>query len=107
MKIRTVIRKSIATLMLLPILFSSVPFATIARAEESTAMTEVSYSLDWEDYIGDIETFVYGLITNELDFTYDAFPACVELINGDSVYGIGYTDYTECYATDDEDKYCR
>ncbi len=106
MKIRTVIRRSIATLLLLSVLFSSVPFATIASAEKSLTMTEVSYSLDWEDYFGDIETFVYGLVTNELDFTYDAFPASVELINGDSVYGIGYTDYSECYTTDDENKYC-
>ena len=57
---------------------------------------------NYEDYIGDIETFVYGLIINQLEYFYDVFPACVELSDTQCVYGLGYTDYAECYTDEDE-----
>lgn len=62
----------------------------------------VGLSTDWEDYYGDFETFVYGLLANELKYKYDVFPAYVELQDGTLVYGIGYTDYSECYTNEDE-----
>ena len=65
-----------------------------------------SFSDNWEDYVGDFETFVYGLIINDLQYGYDVFPAYVELGNGYSVSGIGYTDFSECYASEDEKEYC-
>lgn len=59
-------------------------------------------SYDPEDYIGDLETFVYGLLINELRYIYDVFPACVQLSDSYYVYGLAYTDYSECYTNDDE-----
>ena len=57
---------------------------------------------DWEDYIGDYETIVYGLLTNQLEYKYDVFPAYVELSNGTPVFGLAYTDYSECYTDSTE-----
>ena len=65
---------------------------------------DAGLSLNWEDYIGDFETFVYGLLVNELKYKYDVFSAYVKLEDGISVYGIGYTDYSECYTNEDESK---
>lgn len=62
---------------------------------------EIMLSEDWQDYEDDFETFVYGLIINQLSYKYDVFPASVELSNGVSVSGIAYTDYSECYTNDD------
>ncbi len=57
----------------------------------------VNLAYEVEDYVGDLETFVYGLIVNELGYGYDVFPAYVELSDGSEIYGIGYSDYSECY----------
>ena len=62
--------------------------------------TKMSY--DYKDYIGDLETFVYGLLITKLEYIYDVFPAYVQLSSGHLVYGLGYTDYTECYTNEDE-----
>ncbi len=61
---------------------------------------------NWEDYIGDFETFVYGLLINDLRYGYEVFPAYVELESGDTVSGIAYTDFSECYSNDDETEKC-
>ena len=60
----------------------------------------------WEDYYGDIETFVYGLIINQLEYSFDVFPACVDLSDGNTVYGIAYTDYSSCYSNEDNSFCC-
>ena len=39
-------------------------------------------SSNWEDYVGDYETFGYGLLANELKYAYDVFSAYVQLENG-------------------------
>lgn len=57
---------------------------------------------DWKDYVGDLETFVYGLLTIKLEYIYDVFPAYIQLSSGYFVYGLGYTDYSECYTDEDE-----
>ena len=106
-----VIRRLITIFLLIAVLFTSVPLRAVAWAESSSETSNMSpqkvfYSEDWHDYVGDLETFVYGLIVNEINYTHDTFAASVELLDGNSVYGIGYTDYSECYATDDESKYC-
>ena len=63
-------------------------------------------SADWEQYVGDLETFVYGLIINQLEYKYNVFPAEVELLEGDQILGLAYTDYSECFASEDETHYC-
>lgn len=59
-------------------------------------------STNWEDYVGDIETFVYGLLAYQLEDRYDVFPAYVELSDGTGIYGLAYSDYSECYSNEDE-----
>jgi hypothetical protein len=59
-------------------------------------------SYDPEDYVGDLETFVYGLLITKLEYIYDVFPAYIQLSSGYFVYGLAYTDYSECYTTEDE-----
>lgn len=58
-------------------------------------------SENWEDYYGDVETFIYGLLSNEMGCIYDVFPAYVELSDGTTISGIGYTDYQDCYVNDE------
>ena len=62
----------------------------------------LTLSANWEDYVGDVETFVYGLLTYQLESCYDVFPAYVELSDGTEIYGLAYSDYSECYTTEDE-----
>lgn len=61
-------------------------------------------STNWEDYIGDIETLVYGLMVNELKMSYDVFPASVFLADGTEISGIGFTDYSEGYENEEEEE---
>ena len=68
-----------------------------ANTEEIVLLSD-----NWEDYLGDIKTFVYGLICNELSYKYDVFPAYVKLDSGYEVYGIAYTDYSEGYTNEGE-----
>ena len=79
--------------------------AAVETIIENTQGTKV-LSTRWEDYVGDPETFIYGLIINQLRYKYDVFPASIDLSNGTTVYGIAYTDYTECYVSDDESVCC-
>lgn len=73
--------------------------------DETTAnMLPLSYS--WEDYQGNVETFAYGILANDMQYVYDVFPANVTLENGDIITGMGYTDYSVGYVTDDETKSC-
>lgn len=73
-----------------------------AIIEELQAEIE-DFSVNWEDYIGDTETFVYGLLTNQLEYQYNVFPGYVELSDGTMVYGLAYSDYSECYTDEDEE----
>ena len=54
------------------------------------------------EYVGDIETFVYGLIIQQLEYAYYTFPAYITLSTDDSVYGIAYTSFNEAFI--DEEK---
>lgn len=67
---------------------------------EENYQPDKSLSTNWEDYKGDLETFVYGLIIDQLKHRYDVFPASTTLSTGEDVYGIAYTDYEKCYANE-------
>ncbi len=83
---------------------------TQTETEDETTVEEIEQlgesffllSSSHEDYIGDIETFVYGLLTHTLSYSYDVFPATVQLSDGYSVCGLAFTDYSEAYTDDDE-----
>lgn len=60
----------------------------------------------WKEYLGDVETFVDALVTNQIGYFYDVFPAYVRLSNGTEISGIAYSDYSKCYVNDDETKGC-
>ncbi len=74
--------------------------ANTEKIEKTGSIVKLSY--EWEDYVCNLETFVYGLIVNELGYGYDVFPAYTLLSDDTEVYGIAYTDYSECYVSDDE-----
>ena len=65
--------------------------------------TYISY--DYKDYIGEIETIAYGLMIRQLKLFYDVFPGYIELVSGDYVYGLCYTDNSELYTNEDESQY--
>lgn len=69
--------------------------------DEGKKPTPITVSYSWEDYVGDVDTLVYGLIASEYELFYDVFAAEVELSDGTKVYGIGYTDYADYYAKED------
>lgn len=64
--------------------------------------SELLMSDNWEDYVGYLDVFVYGLIATDLANNFDVFPAEVVLEDGREICGIAYTDYTECYTDDAE-----
>lgn len=61
----------------------------------------VNISYDWVDYVGDIDTVVYGLIGNQYELFYNVFHAVIELPDGTNVYGLGYSDFSDFYEGDD------
>lgn len=58
----------------------------------------------WYEYETDTETFVYGLVVNELSVYYDVYSAVITLSSGEEVYGIGFTDYSEAFELEDGSK---
>ena len=54
-------------------------------------------SYDWHDHVGNLDTFVYGLLMNEYQLAYKTFNAVIVLPDETEVFGIGYTDYSEYY----------
>lgn len=75
---------------------------TSALREDAEEQKEaVKISFDPNDYAGDIDAFVYGLIVSEYELCYNVFSAAAELPDGEMVYGIAYTDYAERYDSDD------
>lgn len=80
----------------------------LPRIEQSTTFDNQegsTESYNWEDYIGDLETFVYGLVIQELRETSCTFPGTITLSDGYIVSGIGYTDYSEGYYDISGNKY--
>ena len=63
----------------------------------NNTIRRIGYSYDYRDYVGDIETFVYGLIIQQLQTQYYTFASYIELEPGIYVSGLAYTDYEECY----------
>jgi len=72
---------------------------------KATELTNSAYSEDNESEISDEETFLYGLVFLDLSIKgyTNVFDAILTTPNGDTIYGIGYTNYEE--VLDDEDKY--
>ena len=77
----------------------------IQKEVEQQTQAPVEISTNWEDYVGDIDTFVYGLMKSEYELIYDVFNARIDLSDGTSVYGLGYSDYTGVFETDDGKTY--
>ena len=75
---------------------------TEAESLESEVPAPVEISSDWKDYVGDLDTFVYGLLEAEYRTKYDVFEACIELDDGSEIYGMGYTDYNGIFESDDK-----
>ena len=71
-------------------------------ADDNLQLTAEKASLSWKNYIGDIDTAVYGLILREYSLLYDVFYARVQLNDGTDVFGIAYSDYADYYASNDE-----
>jgi len=65
--------------------------------------TPVTISTDWEDYEGNVDTLVYGLLCNQYALCYDVFNAEVTLPDGTQIYGMAYSDYQYYLESDDED----
>ena len=74
----------------------------LSQSDTESILPNGVFSDNWEDYKGDLETFVYGAIEDLLAFRYDVFPGDVELEDGTVISGICYTDYSECYTDEDE-----
>ena len=72
-------------------------------ADNTSAAGRVKYIIsdDWRDYIGDIDTFVYGLLLNEYQLAYKTFNAKITLPDETEIFGIGYTDYSAYYKRTD------
>ncbi len=75
-------------------------WTTKAYAADNSADSPFDNSII-ADYLGDLDTVVYGLIISQYELCYHCFNAAVELPDGTQVYGIGYTDYTDVYETTD------
>lgn len=95
--------KKLISLFLIITLLTTVILGSYTSAESNETSDSTQ---EWEQYIGDTETFIYGLIIKQLEYVYDVFPAGVELPDGNYIYGIGYTDYSECYTDEDETVCC-
>lgn len=75
--------------------------STESASETEDARTEFRISDDWHDYVGNLDTFVYGALQNEYQLAYKTFNAALVLPDDTEVYGIGYTDYSEYYERED------
>ena len=83
----------------------TVPLETILTETETSAIlnlknTEISISDNWEDYVGNLDAFVYGLMLRQYQQCYRTFNARITLSDGTDVFGIGYTDYAEYFESD-------
>lgn len=79
---------------------------TVTTRTTEDIMNYSNYQISYnpEDYIGDLETFTYGLITNELSLYYETFSAYVYSAEYGEYYGIGFTNYDNVFV-DDEGMY--
>ena len=65
---------------------------TLTLAEETSG---------WEEYVGDLDAFVYGLIVKQYELFYDVFNATMVLPDATEIYGIAYSDYEGGFETED------
>lgn len=74
---------------------------SLQKQETEPTIQADSLAFRVEDYAGDMDAFVYGLLISEYELCYNVFQASIELPDGTSVYGIAYTDYANYYESDD------
>ena len=77
-----------------------IPSETESAVIQTLKNSEIFISENWEDYIGNLDTFVYALIMNQYQQNYSTFNAMVTLSDGTDIFGIGYTDYAEYVDSD-------
>lgn len=78
--------------------------SSITQAIQQQTTTQVHptpLAFNPEDYAGNLDAFVYGLLISEYELNYNVFQAGIELPDGTEVFGIGYTDYADYYKSDD------
>ena len=75
--------------------------STAIQEQSLTSFQAEPLAFRVEDYAGDLDAFVYGLLISEYELCYNVFQASIELPDGDVVYGIAYTDYADYYESDD------
>ena len=96
----------IPIVLVISLIVGMLPLWTVNAYAESglhNSSYDVSYPENLDDYLGDLDTIVYGLIINQYELCYNCFNAVVELPDGSQVFGIGYTDFADSYeATDGE-----
>ena len=88
--------RTLVSLLTAIILFQNSVVGQVASSSE----TEET----WENYAGDLDAFVYGLIVRQYELFYDVFSAIMVLPDGTEIYGIGYSDYEGVFKTVDEEK---
>ena len=54
----------------------------------------------WDDNIGNIEMFVYGLLVSQYQNLYEVFNGMITLPDGSEIYGIGFTDFDSYFEAD-------
>lgn len=74
---------------------------TLPANDDHIIPLESRISDDWHDYIGDLDTFVYGALINEYQMAYKTFNAVITLPDESNIYGIGYTDYSSYFERED------
>lgn len=84
---------------------TSVQTETVLLKTETTTMqtfrnSEIFISDNWEDYIGNLDAFVYGLMLHQYQMYYSTFDARITLSDGTDIFGIGYTDYAEYFESE-------
>ena len=85
--------------------FESVILSDIEQLPINEKQDDSTEVYNWKDYLGDIETLVYGLVIQELRESSCTFPGTVTLSDGYLIGGIGYTDYSESYYDISGNKY--
>lgn len=88
--------KKISSLLLaVALMFSGISCEVLTAAEAGQ---------EWEEYVGDMDAFVYGLLVRQYELFYDVFSAVMELPDGTEIYGIAYTDYAGVFEGEEGEK---
>ena len=78
----------IPIVLVISLIVGMLPLWTVNAYAESglhNSSYDVSYPENLDDYLGDLDTIVYGLIINQYELCYNCFYAVVELPDGSQV----------------------